>query len=466
MAVIERGYSEQGLPQPKAAELNPQAASTQGRMFVELGDAGSAIAQQLEKAHLTAEESKARNIYETAHAEVLSRAAQEVDLTPEKQKAYHEELRTALDKAANSISIQNYQDLFKEKYSPKADVAEAKLNSIFLKRYRDQARGEFQKSKSIQGANYATTSSMPEKSMYVQELYHDIDNQISSGYMTKEEGEKEKIRTIHEWDKNHMKNDLETRPQWLLEEAKKGEKGFYAGVNPGFRANMQAQAEKRIHAIEIINRNSTENEMMKKQISGALTPDEVEESFLNKTISRSFYEKMNKLIDSPVGPTGNTDPASFYYLTDSLTRPNTTPSMARENLIEAYSEGKLSQEDFKKLYSLHIMPTDQGPESLQNLIGPKAQGDFATIKAIHDKQQQEFNDRKNIFKSVYKIITNYLGHKVDPSPKKPFGRQPLPSGFLEKHKINVPEEGTEISDDKGNKIRVYSDKTYDEVGGK
>ena len=136
--------------------------------------------------------------------------------------------------------------------------------------------------------------------------------------------------------------------------------------------------------------------------------EDLDEAYLNKTISRSFYDHMKKATDSPFGPTANTDPATFYDLTNTLVQPETTPERAREALLAAAADGKLSSEDSKKLYSMHLIPGEEGPQSLKDVLGPKAQGDFETIKNLADAQKKQLDDKKNAWHSAFKFMDHTL----------------------------------------------------------
>lgn len=394
-----------------------------------MSDWGSTIkgeSDKLMEARVVSEEAKARNETEVKLAQIKQEATMDPNLTPEKTAEYQTKMQTALSDGANKISLPFYRDRFKEKYSTKAQIEGIKLDNIYYRKFRDEARANFKQSKQIQEQNFINASSVGEKQTVVGEFLADMAEQTRAGWYTKEQAETETEKTLKKWNESHLQYDLNTRPSWAKAEIEKGDKGFYQGFPKEMLAKAMVMAKKNENFLVMKQRNDTENQFVSMDTAGVLTPEHLEEAHLAGNISRTFYEKMKGKIDGNYGPTANTDKQTYYDLTEKLVDPNIKTEDKRTALIQASGEGKLSVEDYKKLYNFHVVPSDQGPQSMSDAMGgAKAEADLAAVKAVEDEKSKELEDRNAWYKAAFGTLTGALGrdaHAVADAKMKLYDR--------------------------------------------
>lgn len=470
-----------------AVKLDPGVAATQGKMYQVLGAGTEEAAQTLQKATSLAERTKAENHLETKLADIESRAAQDPDYSQQTHKKYQDEISAAKSEAASNITIPAERNLFT--MSSRSDIAKIKVNSLFAQKTKDAAKGELETFMSLQKDKYIKTNIMGEKQTAILEKDHKIDESVKAGFISREDAAKLKIKTNEDWNQAHLSYDVNTNPEFALDELKKGEAGFYRGVAPDFRAKEMEKAQKRLDYLKKRRQSETADNLMVASITKTLTPQMVEEAKLNGSISDKTFNALSKKITTfNIGPTEKRNGPAYMELVNKLVNPATKPEDARTALLEAQAEGKISEEDFKKLYQMHLIPAGSGFESLKDAMGVgPTKMDFDQVVAKDTERKQAIVDRNDWFRSVGDFIQSFTGRnqaaaaditnkvydKVQAENVKPEDMHGVASKILSQEILkahpeikSAPKTGLVWKDAHGGKIRVFPDGTFTEENKK
>lgn len=154
-----------------------------------------------------------------------------------------------------------------------------------------------------------------------------------------------------------------------------------------------------------VARQKDTHELIDLSNNGLLTPGKLEEYFKTERISNSTYTALQEKIDSPVGPTANTDPQTYYDITNALLKDDLEPEKAIERILKANASGKLSPDDAKKIYEMHLIPSDDGFKSLSQSQGGS---EFDKMKQGFDAEIQAVKDKRNWFKAAFKTFNEFF----------------------------------------------------------
>lgn len=425
MAIIERAQytgSKISTDSPNVP-LDPKVASTQGRMFMQLGEGMSEVAGQLEKAHSLAEQTKAENQRDLELAKIEQQAALDPDTSIEKNKQYHEQMEAVIHQTAQGISIDSAKDSFLSNSQYKVGISKIKVDGAFRKRLVDNAKADANLYLDNTKNTYITSSNMAEKMAAITARDSKLDEMADAGYITKEHASKEKIRLQEVWDTAHVLYDVENNPEQSLEELKKGQKGFYKGAPEDIiakgihRAEVKVrQNEKKAKYIQQQKQADVQHYLMDLQNNGLLRPQDLEESFLTKQISNTFYSSMKKVMDNPDVVTAQTDRQTYYDLTHDLVNGDMSEEQASVKILEAVSAGKLSQEDAKKIYQMNLIPLGQNRTSIEGAFSQsELKSQFDKIKNSVDKRNKELAEQKSWLRSGMSMISNFFSNSKDKS---------------------------------------------------
>ena len=237
------------------------------------------------------------------------------------------------------------------------------------------------------------------------------------------------------------------------------------------------QIEINANFAERVQRQNDTHELIDLSNNSLLTPSKLEEYFKTNRISNSTYKALQDTLDSPVGPTANTDKKTYYDLTNSLLKENVDPEKSMVEILKANADGKLSKEDAKKLYEMHLIPSSEGFKSLANTQG----GDeFTKMKQNFDSQIAAVADKRNWFKSAFrnfneffsgvdkeknvvgatqKLIDNITNNKIKNEDIPAEADKIIGQENLKSHPdwAKLPEKGKKGVDRFGNKVVVYPD---------
>ena len=178
-------------------EINPQVASTGGRILSDIGKGIEGASDQLLKAQLVSEEAKARNKTDVKLAKIKQEATMDPNLTPEKTAEYQTKMQMAVEEGSSAISIPGYRNQFKQKYETKAELESIKLNNLYFKKFRDEARANFKQQTAILGNDFINATTVSEKTAISGEYLAQMAEQTNAGWHTKEAAEKDVPAPTH-----------------------------------------------------------------------------------------------------------------------------------------------------------------------------------------------------------------------------------------------------------------------------
>lgn len=473
--------------QAKTAMQDPQVASTTGRMFFNLGAGMEDVSAQLEKAHTLAETTKAENALALKTAEIKQRAANDTDTSPEGRKKYHDELTRAASETAEGISLPYAKDIFSSKAQSQTAIDKFDIDNSYRKRVIDQGKANAAVFLDAQRKSYIETNSMGMKENAILRRNAKIDEMISSGFLSREDGAELKIKSQKQWDKEQILYHAQMNPQQTIDELKKGENGFYKGIDPESRADGLHKSEVQLRQdqhqskqAEYIKRQDKVHELTMLSNSNLLTGPILEEAFITKQISNTTYKSLQENLDSPVGPTASTDNKTYYDITTQLAEGKLKPEEAVEKILDANTKGKLSKVDAKKIYEMHLTPNGNDPQSLADIEAANQSTGFdkmnngfnARLAAIKDKQGWISSALKN-FRDYYtgvdkeaqiavahqKLSDSIQRNKVQNKDIPAEADKVIAQDMLKKHPEwgSLPKEGKKGKDRHGNPVIVYPD---------
>jgi len=253
-------------------------------------------------------------------------------------------------------------------------------------------------------------------------------------------------------------------------------------IDPFKKLQLFNRATKMETYLKNQRRDKIENDMARREIDNDLTLDEVRDAFKNDLVSRSFYESRKKTLDSTSSDTAATDPKTYNQLTSLLVDPNTDPTEARNAILQANADGKLSRQELTSLYQEHLIPSQSERINLQQALGEQGKTEFDKIKAMNDSEEKRAKDKSNWWHSAFQMIDNTLGKdaeavadarqklygkasleklKAEDMPKA--AREVLSAAFLKSHPEvkNYPKEGKVIG-----QYRYFPDGTAEEEPAK
>lgn len=243
---------------------------------------------------------------------------------------------------------------------------------------------------------------------------------------------------------------------------------------------MEKRIEKNTAFVEKVKRQELTHDLINQANNGILTGPRLEEAFLTKQISNTTYNSLHENTISPVGPTSGTDKQTYYELTHYLLSDRANPEEAIKRILDANSQGKLSRNDQKKLYEMHIMPTDAGNVSLIDSVNNQSQAKFDQMKSEYDTRVQSINEKRRWFSPAFKTFDTYFTgptkeadvtdatqQLIDNVQKNSIKNEDIPAeadrilgqSNLKKHPewMALPKNGRTGTDRYGNKVIVYPD---------
>lgn len=456
-----------------------------------IGEGISTGAETIERAQSLAERTKAENQLESKLADIQNRASQDPDVTPEKHKKYQDELDQARNEAASGISLPYNRSLFNYSAEHRTKVAKITVDNAFTKRTIDSAKAELTNFMDNQKNKYISTDNPLLRQNAILERDHKIDEMVNSGFMARNDAEKAKLAANKQWNEDKMAFDVNRDPYTAAEELKKGEEGFYRGLDAKLREEYRVKAETRVNYLDKRKQEEGAHDLMVAAITGNLTPAMVEEKKLTNTITDRMYGALvRKVKSSALGPTDKKNGPAYMAVVNTLLNPDTKPEDARVALLEAQAAGKISEADFKKIYQMHLIPTPRNGEraSLTDLFGQKQQAhDFDAVVEKDTERTEAVKEKNSFLKSAVDYLQSFTGNNHDKASEmtnklydkaltennKPEEYHGIASQMLSKELLkahpeikSVPKTGVIWTDAHNNKIRVFPDGTFQEEAKK
>lgn len=406
-------YSERQLVgQSPNVNVDPGVASTSGRMFADLGAGLGELAGQLEKAHSLAETAKADNIAEAGIAQIQQQALLDTDTSEAKRSQYHQQIQSVYDDAANNISIPQVRNSFTAKAQSASVIEKIKVDNAFRDRVISGAKADILVQEQNMGQKYIMADSSIERERQIQDFYDLTNQKQAAGFITAEEATKQKLTTVDKWNSMKVMHDAQTNPDKFLSDMGAG---FYKGIDADIIDKATRSAEIQIrqntvkaHFAERIRRADDTHELVDLANNGLLKADKLEEYFKTKRISNSLYNDLQQKIDSVVGPTADTDPQTYYDLTNSLLDEKVDREKVTHDILKANADGKLSALDAKKIYEMHLTPSGDQFTSLQDQATTQTGDDFAKIKNAYDAKNKSIEDKRKWLKPAIDAITSFF----------------------------------------------------------
>ena len=459
--------------------MDPRVASQVGQEIVDVSEGLSSLGQKLQE-HQDWRETKDAEIYMARHHnENISLAHSDPDIDTLEMRLENKSNQD-VQSAANLIKSQQARNSFIEKATLKQEIQKSNLFSVINSRKIQDGKGKLLQANDEIIKEYQNTSDPEQRSLLKQQLIDDTNEAKAKGYINGSWAEHYIQTHIKAMDIGQVAKDIDAEPNGALKELEKGNGGIYKDLNDKERASFIKQAKNVIERkntiakrVAIERRNNNEADLAMKQLNGIDISSDIEEGLFNKTVSRSFFDKAVANGASPVGPTAETDKNVYVGLIHKLIDPSTTPEIARAEILQANTDGKISPQDARRLYQMHLTPDGDAFKSIAD--SENVDADMAFLDR-QEKLKSNLNKKKEKFSGVRDFFRGWgIGRKKEDvadawksfydktGDTKPDGYMGVAQGVINEKNIQdnptlfnqCPQDGSVCLDGQGRKALVF-----------
>lgn len=268
--------------------------------------------------------------------------------------------------------------------------------------------------------------------------------------------------------------DILSNPSYALAELQQGKEGEYAALPDNKRVDFIKQAETRIEKLKnqeeeaiAIASNQRESELIDMKIAGTLTvpfvKKERELTIANGVgISASFADTMIRALESPKTVKAKTDFNTYESIMADIVNPKITATEKKVKILDAYADGKLSDEDRDSLLFVGKMGQDPIFKKSIEEQNPGFWGKVWQIITNHypgkDKTKDRVNTMSNIIKKAKQenLTEDKIPQIINEETRK---------NRLAKYPwiVNLPQEGEVRLFPDGTKKQIYPDGRIEDV---
>jgi hypothetical protein len=485
MAVIEREYSERGLNVPQQAPMDIKAATTGGRLFEEIGQTSSELAQRFEKAQTLAEQTKAQNVAEKGFQDIETRFSMTdiSQLKPEEvanlQKQHLEEIGKVLQESSKHISTETGKNAFLLEQDRNAEISRQKIRSMTLKKSAENWKVEYDTFDKIQEQNYVHATTPAERETAILERKTKIRDKVNAHVITAAEGANEDIISQQRWDKSFLAHQAASQPEKFKQDVAAG---FYKGMPQEDidKSLKSADSEIKKKEVKYLKEAKTQMKIRADQFQtdlnlGKLDPAAVKEQMLiheadpAKGITPKLAKALLKGHESSLSLDAKTDSDLYKKLVRDMVDPASDPEQVRVDIINANAEGKLSKGDMNELYQLNLIPTKEG----QFTSVFKVFGEDIAERDIENARKSLLSKTISMLMPVvpslaFHLVKDFITH----IGKKGVSDKDIPkiaNEFKKQYRLKArpeiasyPETGCKHMDELGNVATVYPDGRVEE----
>ena len=348
--------------------LDPKTASTGGRMIQDIGEGLVGIAEHFEALRDSAQTTKAEANLIKVGDELENKYAHDPDLFTAPQRA-EDELAKVTDDISQGITSGEARNNFKQKSTITNAHRLSSIKSMLMGRQIDVGKSNYTDFMDTSLDAYLKSHNDGERNSIFNEMSNKTNEAIQLGYVDNVAGKKmlkeyiDKARVGQaEFDINLVKNT----PQWEqgLDNIQKkidnneynltGEEKLKATTKVE-QAKKFARAEQKENLRILHNQNG--HELWDKYNVTGLTEPEVEEKIWTNQITQKEGTMWLKKLGNPTFASKGTDPQSYIDMVKFMMDESNTTQSIREKLLEMNANGKINNDDIKKLYMMHIVPS-------------------------------------------------------------------------------------------------------------
>ena len=183
-----------------------------GETAQETGKALSDIGENLRRANLFVEKTRAQNDFDSKMLDIQTRALNETDLSKEKQKSYDEEINKAGRDSSKSISIPNEKSLFELEVESSSNITRTKVKNSFTKKIVEQGKIDLENYLTNKEDKFINAQSLGEKQSAILERDNKINEAFRSGYLTKKEANNQIKKLNKDWAASQLDHDISVNP--------------------------------------------------------------------------------------------------------------------------------------------------------------------------------------------------------------------------------------------------------------
>ncbi len=240
-----------------------------------LGETGQRLFGKLSQAKALAEKTRAQNDRDTRLLTIQTQAANDTDLSTERQRFYSDKINKAGSESSKLISIPDEKSIFELESQSKARISNAKIQAGFRKKIVEQGAADLDIFISKKGNEFIEAQTLGGKQSAILERNDKIREAVQSGYISGAEATKKIDELDKSWGKAQVDYDIDTNPEIALE---------LLNIKAYPNISEKERVESIIAAKNMISKNKKEKKL---QDQAAMQKNEIElyEGVINGTKS-------------------------------------------------------------------------------------------------------------------------------------------------------------------------------------
>lgn len=280
-------YNSQGAitTQTPTNIKNPDDYNLMGKAIQNTSKEIQALTAKWQQAKDQVENLDGKNKLLMGISDVLTEAEQYSDWsTPEELESKKQELSAKLQgilpEVVGGFSNNQNAAIFQKQGEYTTYQNQVKLDEIFRNKYQDKAYENIVKSEDMNFRNFIQTGNKA----YKQNYYNDIDSMVNAGFMTKEDGAKNKL-AVNDWNAEYAYNVISQNPYVKIPDE------IMKGIDPRKQTQLRnfARTEK--------NRVKAEN-LLNLESSFFANPTQANLDKIIKANPKGNYSKLQEIVDS------------------------------------------------------------------------------------------------------------------------------------------------------------------------
>ncbi len=446
--------------------------NTTGEVISTIGQTVQNIGAAFQKVDLLTEKTKAENAYTSKMVDIESRAAQDGDTSPEKQKAYHDEINQATTDSASFIKTPSEQQQFSLELQGKSDIAKMKVNAGFQKKKIKESKDNIEIYLQQAQDNFIKSTDPKTKATAILERNNKIKDAVNANLLAPAEGQLQIAKLDKKWALAQVNYDITTNPEMARDGLKNKE---YDNISEqdrvdlikksdlAIKQNAQAAADQ-IEVAQI----KTQSDYLSKMASGQaswMTLSDVANDVRNGSIPEKFGTAYADVIKARA--------QGIQY------RPKQDENRNYPDFISKIYEAKDQKELQGALYGLLLDHKNISQEKMSVLInGALERGKALSLNPAQlDSKQQEIDSAasavvnmgrrngmsNNEISDVYQNFNKDLASGK--TPKESLDNA-MKINALKKNPslLSIPATGKMMIDQNGNRAMVFPDGHFEEIG--
>lgn len=348
-------YTQQATLTKSAPGVRGDASNfgSSARAVQEAGKMMYDVGQQLQAAKDTHESTAAGAALSESIYKIQTESYQDSDYYGGGDRA-RKKLVNALGEHASKINNPAAREKFLLEGQIHVAAAQHRVDYFFRNRQIEAGQQELENYVNKTKELYFSSSTPEEQALVMDSIKSRIDENVAAGIILKPDADKYKSEIEHDIMVAQAMNDIRLNPEMVEAELNKGKQGAYPDLPQKDRELLltRAAAYKRRASAEMDLMIKEEQEANEKQAymefrQGKLSETKLQELYTNNGVTKSFGEKLFKLLDSEKMVKPVTDLATYNRIRELQTTSNMSAAQINQEILN--SSDSLSHEDALRL---------------------------------------------------------------------------------------------------------------------